>query len=219
MLVTMLPVTLVSFLPLLADAVAMLAAVVFFAIALRLRQLRRRVLETRLPSFLTIAPLAPLAIVTDVLATGLVAGTVLVVRESWLAGPLVLLATGAMFLVLGSLRGQLLIAGLAGLSGGHERARHALAFFDALRHTWRTRRLIPALVTGTVVCAADFAAVYLLFGVVLPAGVNAALAVTCAIRLGTCVLMLPRAVVEEADVATSTAADQQPVPWRDDLAA
>lgn len=214
----MLAVTLVSALPLLADAVTTLAALVFFAVAVQLRRLRRRVLESPLPSFLTAAPLAPLSIVTDVLATGLVAGLVLLGRESWVAGSPILVATVALFLLLGSLRGQLVIAGLTGLAGGHEPARWALFFFDSLRLTWRPRWLLPALGTGMVVCVADFAAAYLLFGFVLPAGLMTALAVTCAVRLGTCLRMLPRAA-EEAPTATLPAPEEQPVSWREDRAA
>ncbi|MGE0688940.1 MAG: hypothetical protein AB7P33_19535 [Dehalococcoidia bacterium] len=213
----MLGVTFVSALPVLADAVTTLAAAVFFAIALHLRRLRRRVLEGPLPSFLAVAPQTPLSIVTDVLATGFVAGAVLIARESLVAGVAMLLWTTALFLVLGGLRGQLLLAGLAGLTGGHERARNALAFFDALRHTWRVRRLAPAILTGMVVCGADLAAVYLIFGVVLPAGVNAALAVTCAIRIGTALLMLPHATLTSEDA--SVMGEEQPVAWHEDLAA
>jgi hypothetical protein len=189
------------------------------ALAIVLRRVRLYVLEVPAPDFLKAAPAAPLGIVSSSLATGVVAALALLIVGAPVPSVALLLATGLAFLWSGSLRAHLIAAAATGLTLGHHRARFALRFFDALRRSWRPRRVLPAMATAAVICVIELAAFLLLFATLGIGGAGSALAAVIVLRAAATAYALPGALAAEEESIVPAGHAREDASTREDLAA
>jgi hypothetical protein len=196
-----------------------IAALNLFALSVLLRRVRAAVLQDDIPGFLRAAPIAPLALVTELLITGLVAGMGLAAAGAFVPAFLCLGLTALLYCAFGGLRAHLLLSALAGLTRGHGSATTALRFFDALRAYWRPRWLLLAGASALVVSLADLVAVSALLLSLRAFDPILVVALTTAVRLVGSLLLLPAVVGAGAEAVLPLGAEREPVPQHNDLAA
>lgn len=195
------------------------AALNLFTLSLLLRRVRAAVLQDDIPEFLRAASIAPLALVTEVLITGLVAGVGLVVTGAFVPGVLCLGLTALLYCAFGGLRAHLLFSALAGLTRGHGPATTALRFFDALRAYWRPRWLFVGGASALVVSLVDFAAISVLLLSLHAFAPMLVVVLTAVLRLAGTLLLLPAVLESGRAVVLPPSVEREPVPHQNDLAA
>jgi hypothetical protein len=195
------------------------AALNLFALSLLLRRVRAAVLQDDIPGFLRAAPIAPLALVTELLITGLVAGSGLALIGAVVPGFFCLGLTALLYCAFGGLRAHLLLSSLAGLMRGHDSATTALRFFDALRAYWRPRWLLLAGASALVVSLVDFAAVSVLLLSLHAFDPILVVALTTIVRLAAILLLLPAVLGSGTAAVLPLSVEREPVPHHNDLAA